>query len=104
MAQRNAYELTHKDGRKSTVVANSYSDVKRAVHTFCVDATHVQRIYRDGSRGTKQTIQVCFFTSAGARPRAPEFPLYHTPANLSSKKIEKVAQNFFPDFVQLFCK
>ena len=56
MAQRNAYELTHKDGSKSTVVANSYDDVKRAVHTFCVDATHVQRIYRDGSRGTKQTI------------------------------------------------
>ena len=104
MAQRNAYELTHKDGSKSTVVANSYDDVKRAVHTFCVDATHVQRIYRDGSRGTKQTIQVCFFLAAGARSRAPELPLYHTASNLSSEKIEKIAQNFSPDFVQLFCK
>lgn len=56
MAQRNRYELTHKDGRKTEVVANSYRDVKRAVHTFCVDAVQVQRIYADGKRGSKQNI------------------------------------------------
>ena len=56
MAQRNRYELTHKDGSKSTVVANSYADVKKAVHTFCVDAVQVQRIYSTGKRGTTKNI------------------------------------------------
>ena len=56
MAQTNRYELTHKDGRKSIVVANSYRDVERAVRTFCIDAVQAQRIYSNGKRGSKQNI------------------------------------------------
>ena len=46
----------------------------------------------------------CGIIAAGARSRAPELPLYHTASNLSSKNIEKIVQNFSPDFVHFFCK
>ena len=55
-AQRNKYELTHTDGHKTTVIANSYRSVQRAVKTFCVDAVQVQRIYGTGKRGSVKNI------------------------------------------------
>ena len=54
--QKNRYELTHADGHKTTVVANSYNDAQRACHTFCVDAVQVQRIFSTGKRGAKKTV------------------------------------------------
>ncbi len=56
MAQRNQYILKHKDGSTSKVVANSYQDVKTAVRIMGSDAYLVQRVYKDGSRGTVQVI------------------------------------------------
>lgn len=55
-AQRNKYELTHTDGHKTTVIANSYRSVQRAVKTFCVDAVQMQRIYGTGKRGSIKNI------------------------------------------------
>lgn len=54
--QKNRYELTHTDGRKSTVVASTYSDVQRAVKTFHVNAVQVQRVYSNGKRGSVKNI------------------------------------------------
>ena len=54
--QHNRYELIHSDGSKSQITANSYRDVKRAVESFRINAIQVQRIFKNGSRGTKQTI------------------------------------------------
>ena len=54
--QKNRYELTHADGHKTTIVANSYNDAQRACHTFCVDAVQVQRIFSTGKRGTKKNV------------------------------------------------
>ena len=54
--QKNRYELTHADGRKSTVVASTYRDVQRAVKTFHVDAVQVQRVFADGKRGSVKNI------------------------------------------------
>lgn len=56
MAQRNEYILKHKDGSTSRVVANSYREVKSAVRVMGSDAYLVQRVYKDGSRGTVQVI------------------------------------------------
>lgn len=55
-AQKNAYELTHKNGTKSTVIANSYNDAINACHTFCVDAVQVQRIFSNGTKGKKKNV------------------------------------------------
>lgn len=38
--------------------------------------------------------------AARARTSGPKFPLYHAPANLSSKISQKVAQIIFPKIVQ----
>lgn len=54
--QKNRYEITGRDGSKTVVTASSYGDVKRAINTFRVNADTVQRIYRDGSRGSKQVV------------------------------------------------
>ena len=56
MAQRNEYILKHKDGSTSWVVANSYQEVKSAVRVMGSNAYLVQRVYKDGSRGTVQVI------------------------------------------------
>ena len=54
--QKNRYELTHADGHKTTIVANSYNDAQRAFDTFCVDAVQVQRIFSTCNRCAKKTV------------------------------------------------
>jgi hypothetical protein len=39
--------------------------------------------------------------AARVRALGPKFPLYHAPANLSSKISQKVAQIIFPKIVQV---
>ena len=54
--QKNCYELTHTNGHKTTVVANSYNDAQRACHTFFVDAVQIQRVFNSGKRGAKKNV------------------------------------------------
>ena len=48
--QKNQYELTMHDGSKQTIIANSYNEAINACHTFCMPATQIQRINRNGKR------------------------------------------------------
>ena len=55
-AQKNRYELTMADGSKQTIVASSYSMAINACHTFCVPATQIQRINRNGERRSVKNV------------------------------------------------
>lgn len=55
-AQKNRYELTMADGSKQTIIANSYTEAINACHTFCVPATQIQRINRNGERRSVKNV------------------------------------------------
>ena len=73
--QKNRYELTHADGHKTTIVANSYNDAQRACHTFCVDAVQVQRLFSTGQRGATKNVSGFWGLSLSAHPTFSYFSL-----------------------------
>jgi hypothetical protein len=55
-AQKNRYELTMRDGSKQTIIANSYNEAINACHIFCMPATQIQRINRNGERRSVKNV------------------------------------------------